>query len=115
MALKGMFYPLNLNAMKSRFLLFAIALMLISSTSYAKPHAKAVALSAEQQVRILQIDARVHEIKAMDLALLSRQERKALRKEVVQLKKEAAGIATGGVYLSVAAIIIILLVLILIL
>ena len=112
MALKGMFYPLNLNAMKSRFLLFAIALMLLSSTSYAKPHAKAVALSAEQQVRILQIDARVHEINAMDLASLSRQERKALRKEVVQLKKEAAGIATGGVYLSVAAIIIILLVLI---
>lgn len=73
--------------MKSRFLLFAIALMLLSSTSYAKPHAKAVALSAEQQVRILQIDARVHEIKAMDLASLSRQERKALRKEVVQLKK----------------------------
>jgi hypothetical protein len=115
MALKGMFYPLNLNAMKSRFLLVAIALMLLSSTSYAKPHAKAVALSAEQQVRILQIDTRVHEIKAMDLASLSRQERKALRKEVVQLKKEAAGIATGGVYLSVAAIIIILLVLILIL
>jgi hypothetical protein len=46
---------------------------------------------------------------------LSRQERKALRKEVIQLKKEAGGIATGGVYLSVAAIIIILLVLILIL
>jgi hypothetical protein len=115
MALKGMFYPLNLNAMKSRFLLFAIALMLLSSTSYAKPHAKAVALSAEQQVRMVQIDARVHVIKAMDLASLSRQERKALRKEVVQLKKEAAGIATGGVYLSVAAIIIILLVLILIL
>jgi len=101
--------------MKSRFLLFAIALMLLSSTSYAKPHAKAVALSAEQQVRMVQIDARVHVIKAMDLASLSRQERKALRKEVVQLKKEAAGIATGGVYLSVAAIIIILLVLILIL
>ena len=115
MALKGMFYPLNLNAMKSRFLLFAIALMLLSSTSYAKPHAKAVALSAEQQAKIVQIDARVYEIKAMDLASLSRQERKALRKEVVQLKKEAAGIATGGVYLSVAAIIIILLVLILIL
>ena len=115
MALKGMFYPLNLNAMKSRFLLVAIALILLSSTSYAKPHAKSVALSAEQQVRILQIDARVQEIKAMDLASLSRQERKALRKEVVQLKKEATGIATGGVYLSVAAIIIILLVLILIL
>lgn len=101
--------------MKSRFLFFALVLMLVSSTSYAKPHAKSVALSAEQQIRILQIDARVHEIKAMDLASLSRQERKALRKEVVQLKKEAAGIAKGGVYLSVAAIIIILLVLILIL
>ncbi len=101
--------------MKSRFLLFALVLMLLSSTSFAKPHAKAVALTAEQQAKIVQIDARVHEIKAMNLASLSRQERKALRKEVIQLKKEAGGIATGGVYLSVAAIIIILLVLILIL
>ena len=101
--------------MKSRFLFFALVLMLLSSTSFAKPHAKAVVLTAEQQARIVQIDARVHEIKAMNLASLSRQERKALRKEVIQLKKEAGGIATGGVYLSVAAIIIILLVLILIL
>jgi hypothetical protein len=101
--------------MKSRFLLFALVLMLLSSIGFAKPHAKAVALTAEQEARIVQIDARVHEIKAMDLSALSRQERKALRKEVIQLKKEAGGIATGGVYLSVAAIIIILLVLILIL
>jgi hypothetical protein len=101
--------------MKSRFLLFALVLMLLSSTSFAKPHAKAVVLTAEQQARIVQIDARVHEIKAMDFSALSRQERKALRKEVIELKKEAGGIATGGVYLSVAAIIIILLVLILIL
>lgn len=101
--------------MKSRFLLFSLVLMLLSSTSFAKLHAKAVVLTAEQQARIVQIDARVHEIKAMDFSALSRQERKALRKEVIQLKKEAGGIATGGVYLSVAAIIIILLVLILIL
>lgn len=107
-----MFYPLNLYAMKCRLLLVAVALMLLSSTSYAKPRAKT--LTAEHQVRMVQIDARIHEIKAMDLASLSRQERKALRKEVIQLKKEATGIATGGVYLSVAAIII-LLVLILIL
>lgn len=98
--------------MKCRLLLVAVALMLLSSTSYAKPRAKT--LTAEHQVRMVQIDARIHEIKAMDLASLSRQERKALRKEVIQLKKEATGIATGGVYLSVAAIII-LLVLILIL
>ena len=101
--------------MKSRFLLFALVLFLLSSTSFAEPHTKAVVLSTEQQARIVQIDARVHEIKTMDLASLSKQERKALRKEVIQLKKEAGGIATGGVYLSVAAIIIILLVLILIL
>ncbi len=108
-----MFYPLNLYAMKCRLLLVAVALMLLSSSSYAKPRAKT--LTAEHQVRMVQIDARIHEIKAMDLASLNRQERKALRKEVIQLKKEATGIATGGVYLSVAAIIIILLVLILIL
>lgn len=57
---------------------------------------------------------RLNEIKAMDKSNLTREEKKALRKEVKEIKAtmKATG---GGVYLSVGAIIIIILLLILIL
>ena len=54
---------------------------------------------------------RLQEIKAMTKHDLSRAEKKALRKEVKEIKKELK----GGVYLSVGAIIIIILLLILLL
>ncbi len=57
---------------------------------------------------------RLKEIKAMDKSNLSSAERKALRKEVVSMKKEAKEM-NGGVYLSVGAIIIVILLLILLL
>jgi hypothetical protein len=66
-----------------------------------------------KHVRIEQIKLRVNEIKDMDKSNLSMTEKKALKKELKDLKKEAR--ATKGVYLSVGAIIIIILLLILIL
>lgn len=57
---------------------------------------------------------RLKEIKEMDKSNLTRKEKKALRKEVREIKAEMA--RTGnGVYLSVGAIIIIILLLILLL
>jgi hypothetical protein len=50
----------------------------------------------------------------MDRSELSRQERKDLRNELLKMKKELK-LTNGGVYLSVGAIIIILLILILVL
>jgi hypothetical protein len=50
----------------------------------------------------------------MDRSELSREDRKALRNELQEMKKEAK-VTSGGVYLSVGAIIIIILLLILIL
>jgi hypothetical protein len=55
---------------------------------------------------------RLEEIKAMDKTELSRAEKKALRKEVRTIKKELAAIS-GGVYLSIGAIILIVLLIIL--
>lgn len=69
---------------------------------------------AEKTARAEQIRARVAEIRAMDKSSLSKAERKALRKELKEMNKEAKAMK-GGVYLSVGAIIIIILVLILIL
>lgn len=60
------------------------------------------------------LTARLVEIKAMDMASLNASEKKALRNEVRTIKRELKA-TSGGVYLSVGAIIIIVLLLILLL
>lgn len=65
-----------------------------------------------ENARVQQLLQRLEIIKGMDKSAMTRLERKALRKEVVSIKKEMKEIK-GGVYLSVAAIIIIILLLIL--
>ncbi|WP_026898520.1 hypothetical protein [Daejeonella oryzae] len=105
--------------MKKKIYLLAMAIMftvvspavMANETSSKKDKAP---LTEQQIVRLQNIEQRVLEIKEMDKSNLSRQERKDLRKELVQMKKEAAA-TSGGVYLSVGAIIIIILLLILIL
>jgi len=65
-------------------------------------------MSAENQALI----TRLNEIDAMDKKTLTRVEKKELRREVKSIKEQ---LATGGVYISVGAIIIILLLLIILL
>lgn len=65
-----------------------------------------------EDARVLQLLQRLENIKGMDKSEMTRLERKALRKEVISIKKEMK-VIKGGVYLSVAAIIIIILLLIL--
>jgi hypothetical protein len=62
-----------------------------------------------------QIMNRLIEIRDMDKSNLTSSEKKALRKEVKEIKKEARADKGHGVYLSVGAIIIIVLLLILLL
>lgn len=83
-----------------------------SFTDNKKPVSEMTA--AEKETRIKEIETRVKEIKAMDKSSLTREEKKALRTELRDMRKEAKAVG-GGVYLSVGAIIIIILVLILIL
>jgi len=73
-----------------------------------------VEMTSEQKALVEKITKRVEEIKAMDKSDMSRSEKKALRKELKEMKQQARA-AGGGVYLSVGAIIIIILLLILIL
>lgn len=61
-----------------------------------------------------QLLQRLGEIKGMDKSDMTRLEKKALRKEVRDINKEMKAIS-GGVYLSVGAIIIVILLLILLL
>jgi|SRR5690242_5114519 uncharacterized membrane protein YkgB len=90
-------------------LMMAFAISFVTPTFAAKTDP--VKTEVPKEVRVQQIKNRLIEIRDMDMSKLSRAEKKELRKEVKSLKKEAA---TQGVYLSVGAIIIIILLLILI-
>lgn len=102
--------------MKKQIYFLATAFMLMLATpSVMANDAKAKPEMTERQVaRMEEISRRVEEIKGMDRSQLSRQDRKDLRNELLEMKKEAKA-TSGGVYLSVGAIIIIILILILIL
>ena len=97
----------------------AILLGLSSVASIAAPIEKAPssqeALSIEQEAKLQKIEQRVEEIKNMDRSNLSRAERKQLKKELRDMNQQARAVTGGGVYLSVGAIIIIILVLIILL
>jgi hypothetical protein len=73
-------------------------------------------MSEEQkEVRYIQMKQRVDEIKNMDKSALSKEERKALRSELKDMNQEAKAIGRGGVYISFAGLIIIILLLIILL
>lgn len=100
---------------KQIYLLSAmLCLSLIAPAAEAKDTKSKPEMTASQIARIEVIQQRVEEIRDLDKSELNREERKKLRSELQQLKREVKTMS-GGVYLSVGAIIIILLVLILIL
>ena len=96
------------------FLSFIFLFTAVAPVAMAKEEKKEKPeLTAEQQLRLEEIQTRLAEIKAMDFSEMSKNELKEVKVELKELKKEAKQNG-GGIYLSVGAIIIILLVLILI-
>ena len=95
----------------------AIAMPAMSQTNVAAINDDALPVSAvtttNTDARIEEMTKRREEIKAMDKSSMTHAEKKALRQEVRQMKKEAR--ETRGVYISIGALIIIILLLILIL
>ena len=96
-------------------------LTLIMSLSFFPITSKAEtnAVSIEKSEKVESAEAKVllnrlSEIKAMDKSKMNASEKKQLRKEVRTLKTNLAGL-NGGVYLSVGAILVIVLLLILLL
>ncbi|WP_284652937.1 hypothetical protein [Flavobacterium terrisoli] len=80
------------------------------------PNEKApITNTAEEKAKVDAMVKRIKEIRDMDKSDLTRAERKALRKEVKEIKTVLKDGGNRGVYLSVGAIIIIILLLILIL
>lgn len=110
--------------MKIRSGFFMLLLMVVTTFAEAAPNSTdpirtkkevAAMTPAEKEARVAAIIKRVEEIKAMDRSKLSSSERKELRKELRSLNKEAKIFGRGGIYLSVGAILVIILLLILIL
>lgn len=99
-------------------LLYTLILVFTLSTSVnANPVSKdnpKTELTTEQKAELEHITKRVEEIRSTDRSSLTKAERKALRKEVKELKKRA-DFLNQNVTLSLGAIIIILLLLIIIL
>ncbi|MFN3997491.1 hypothetical protein [Algoriphagus sp.] len=69
-------------------------------------------LTEAQQIRATEMKERLEEIKAMDFKSMSKEEIKTIKTEMKEMKEEAKK-ASNGVYLSLGAIIIIVLLLIL--
>jgi hypothetical protein len=92
-----------------------IAVTVPAKTFAASAPVATTTTDPEKDAKLLQdITRRVTEIQNMDKSNLSASEKKALRKELMGMKKQADGL-NSKVYLSVGAIIIIILLLILIL
>src|SRR5690606_25441465 len=92
--------------------LFIAAMMALASPACAVT-ADPVALTEETPgEKIERLQKRIEEIHAMDRSKMSRAERKALKKEVRQIRDEVKALS-GGVYISVGALLIIILLIIL--
>ncbi|MEO5582228.1 MAG: hypothetical protein ABIR66_06025 [Saprospiraceae bacterium] len=94
----------------SGFLLFSIMPAGVIAANSSNP-VPATSKLAVESVQTKIFEARIAEIKAMDKSKLNAAEKKQLRKELRTMKHAVS----GGVYLSVGAIIIIILLLILLL
>ena len=66
------------------------------------------------EIRVQQMTERLQEIKVIDKSSLTKSEKKELRKEVVEIKKEMK-VISGGVYVSIGALLLILILLIILL
>ena len=103
-----------MNLKKLTKIIAFVMLIAIASPASASSNAL-LSDSTADNARAEQIMTRLNIIQSMDVANLSSEEKKDLRKELKGLKKESAALSNKGVYLSVGAIIIIILILILIL
>jgi hypothetical protein len=105
---------------KLQHLIF-VMLLLTCSLGYASGADKTpvkepvTSLTVQQQLRLQVISRRLTEIKAIDKSKLSRADKKALKVELRGLKKEARGMAAGGVFLTVGSLLAVIVLLILLL
>ena len=102
--------------MKKHAISLIIALSILASPlAYAEVHPGSAGnpVSKEEKVNEKEMEAlrqRLEEIRAMDLKNLPKAEKKELRHEVKEIKKK---MASGGVYISVGALLVIIILILL--
>jgi VIT1/CCC1 family predicted Fe2+/Mn2+ transporter len=101
------------NFIKSTALITLLALSAPILSVAATPRLARTAAEKIDPALSEQLVNRLAEIKAMDASALSRKEKRELRKEVKSIEKQLN--SSGGVYLSVGAIILIVILLIILL
>ena len=102
--------------LKSIFFALLTLLTLASSPVMATETPKEkVELTEAQKARISELTKRVETIKGMNRSKLSKAERKNLRKELKNINAEAKAIQGQGIYISLGALIIAVLLLIILL
>lgn len=94
--------------------LMFIAFLAVASPTFASLEKPVHTVVETPEAKISRLQNRLEEIKAMDRNSMTRAERKALKKEVRQIKDEVNALS-GGVYISIGAILVIILLLILLL
>jgi hypothetical protein len=104
-----------MKKLAKRVSIFMLALTL-STFSYAATETNTAPIAKSEpltEVEAKKLASRLDEIDAIDKSDMERGEKKALRKEVKEIKRELKG--NGGIYLSTGALIIIILLLIILL
>ncbi|HEX7365470.1 MAG TPA: hypothetical protein VF273_00155 [Pelobium sp.] len=96
---------------KLMYIAFSFMMLLTSVNLASAKDKNSKPLTTEQQVKLNQLTSRVEQIRSMDKSDLSREEKKALRAELKQMKSEANAIGNGGIYLSVTALLVIIVIL----
>jgi hypothetical protein len=91
-----------------------MVLMALASPSFASATTPVAITEETPEQKLNRLTNRLEEIKAMDRNAMSKSERKALKREVREIKDEVKQIS-GGVYISIGAILVIILLLILLL
>lgn len=93
----------------------AAALLLFSTTpTFAdnKGKKEPIVLTAEEQAKLEEIEARVIEIREMKLSGLEKAEKAEIKAELKSLEKEARALSGSGLYISTGALILIIILLI---
>ena len=103
-----------MNIKKLPGILFMFLLLNLSFASYAAPLTSDPEPATLTKESAAQLMVRLHEIKALAKTDLSASQKTELRKEVKDIRKQLKS-SSNGVYLSIGAIVIILLILILLL
>jgi len=95
-----------------KIIYITLSLFLLVGVAQAAEKKETKVLTTAQQVKLNQITARVAEIKKIDQSSLSQEDKKELKSELMEMKKEAKGISGGGIYISITALLVIIIILI---